>query len=125
MRLVTLRSHDQYNTTIYAMDDRYRGVFGRRDVLFMNEQDMAEQGFEHGDRVDISSALPGHQQRLEDITLVAYSIAPGTVAAYYPEANVLVPLEYLDKESGTPSYKSAPVRLTLRSKEIRALAGLR
>jgi anaerobic selenocysteine-containing dehydrogenase len=50
MRLVTLRSHDQYNTTIYAMDDRYRGVFGRRDVLFMNEQDMAEQGFEHGDR---------------------------------------------------------------------------
>ncbi|EOY3720331.1 TPA: FdhF/YdeP family oxidoreductase [Klebsiella michiganensis] len=125
MRLVTLRSHDQYNTTIYAMDDRYRGVFGRRDVLFMNEQDMAEQGFEHGDRVDISSALPGHQQRLEDITLVAYSIAPGTVAAYYPEANVLVPLDYLDKESGTPSYKSAPVRLTLRSKEIRALTGLR
>ena len=125
MRLVTLRSHDQYNTTIYAMDDRYRGVFGRRDVLFMNEQDMAEQGFEHGDRVDISSALPGHQQRLEDITLVAYSIAPGTVAAYYPEANVLVPLDYLDKESGTPSYKSAPVRLTLRSKEIRPPAGLR
>ncbi|MDR8258258.1 CbbBc protein, partial [Acinetobacter baumannii] len=48
MRLVTLRSHDQYNTTIYAMDDRYRGVFGRRDVLFMNEQDMAAQGLEHG-----------------------------------------------------------------------------
>ena len=125
MRLVTLRSHDQYNTTIYAMDDRYRGVFGRRDVLFMNEQDMAELGFEHGDRVDIRSALPGHHQRLEDITLVAYNISPGTVAAYYPEANVLVPLDYLDKESGTPSYKSAPVRLTLRSKEIRALTGLR
>ena len=121
LRLVTLRSHDQYNTTIYALDDRYRGVFGRRDVLFMNEADMQQLGLEHGDRVDITTALPDSQQRLNDITLVAYSIAPGTVAAYYPEANVLVPLNYLDKESGTPSYKSVPVRITLRSKEIRAL----
>lgn len=119
LRLVTLRSHDQYNTTIYALDDRYRGVFGRRDVLFMNEEDMQQLGLEHGDRVDITTALPDSQQRLDDITLVAYSIAPGTVAAYYPEANVLVPLNYLDKESGTPSYKSVPVRITLRSKEIR------
>jgi anaerobic selenocysteine-containing dehydrogenase len=55
--------------------------------------------------------------------VVAYGIAPGTVGAYYPEANVLVPLNYLDEESGTPSYKSVPVRLTLRSKEIRPLAG--
>lgn len=125
MRLVTLRSHDQYNTTIYAMDDRYRGVFGRRDVLFMNEQDMAEQGLEHGDRVDITTALPDSDLRLDDITVVAYSIAPGTVGAYYPEANVLVPLDYIDEESGTPSYKSVPIRLTLRSKEIRAVAGVR
>jgi len=121
LRLVTLRSHDQYNTTIYALDDRYRGVYGRRDVLFMNEEDMQALGLEHGDRVDITTALPGSQQRLDDITLVAYSIAPGTVAAYYPEANVLVPLNYLDKESGTPSYKSVPVHITLRSREIRML----
>ncbi|HBN5337654.1 TPA: FdhF/YdeP family oxidoreductase [Enterobacter cloacae] len=121
LRLITLRSHDQYNTTIYALDDRYRGVFGRRDVLFMNEADMAQSGLEHGDRVDIETALPGSTQRLEDITVVAYAIAPGSVGAYYPEANVLVPLDYLDKESGTPSYKSVPVRLTLRSKEIRPL----
>lgn len=121
LRLVTLRSHDQYNTTIYALDDRYRGVFGRRDVLFMNEEDMQQLGLEHGDRVDITTALPDSQQRLDDITLVAYSIAPGTVAAYYPEANVLVPLNYLDKESGTPSYKSVPVHITLRSREIRML----
>ncbi|ENL1646849.1 TPA: FdhF/YdeP family oxidoreductase [Raoultella ornithinolytica] len=125
LRLVTLRSHDQYNTTIYAMDDRYRGIFGRRDVLFMNEQDMASQGFEHGDRVDITTALPDSDLRLEDITLVAYNIAPGTVGAYYPEANVLVPLDYIDEESGTPSYKSVPIRLTLRSKEIRPVSGLR
>ena len=121
LRLITLRSHDQYNTTIYALDDRYRGVFGRRDVLFMNEEDMAQSGLEHGDRVDIETALPGNGQRLEDITVVAYNIAPGTVGAYYPEANVLVPLDYLDKDSGTPSYKSVPVRITLRSKEIRML----
>ncbi|ENA0608441.1 FdhF/YdeP family oxidoreductase [Enterobacter bugandensis] len=121
LRMITLRSHDQYNTTIYALDDRYRGVFGRRDVLFMNEEDMAERGLEHGDRVDIETALPGERQRLEDITVVAYSIAPGSVGAYYPEANVLVPLDYLDKDSGTPSFKSVPVRVTLRSREIRAL----
>ena len=121
LRLVTLCSHDQYNTTIYALDDRYRGVFGRRDVLFMNEEDMQQLGLEHGDRVDITTALPDSQQRLEDITLVAYRIAPGTVAAYYPEANVLVPLSWLDKESGTPSYKSVPVQLTLRSKEVREI----
>lgn len=122
LRLVTLRSHDQYNTTLYALDDRYRGVFGRRDVLFMNEEDMQQLGLEHGDRVDITTALPGSTQRLDDITLVAWRIAQGTVAAYYPEANVLVPLDYLDKESGTPSYKSVPVQLTLRSKEIRPIA---
>ena len=121
LRLITLRSHDQYNTTIYALDDRYRGVFGRRDVLFMNEGDMAQLGLEHGDRVDIETALPGKLQRLNDITLVAYNIASGTVGAYYPEANVLVPLDYLDKESGTPSYKSVPVNIRLRSKDIRQL----
>lgn len=121
LRLITLRSHDQYNTTIYALDDRYRGVFGRRDILFMNEGDMAALGLEHGDRVDIETALPGSRQRLDDITVVAYGIAPGSVGAYYPEANVLVPLDYLDKESGTPSYKSVPIRVTLRSKEIRQM----
>ncbi|MBM3072871.1 FdhF/YdeP family oxidoreductase [Lelliottia sp. RWM.1] len=121
LRLITLRSHDQYNTTIYALDDRYRGVFGRRDILFMNEGDMEQLGLEHGDRVDLETALPGETQRLEDITVVAYNIASGSVGAYYPEANVLVPLDYLDKDSGTPSFKSVPIRVTLRSKEIRAL----
>ncbi len=113
------------NTTIYAMDDRYRGVLAAATCCFMNEQDMAAQGLEHGDRVDIHTALPDSELTLEDITVVAYGIAPGTVGAYYPEANVLVPLNYLDEESGTPSYKSVPVRLTLRSKEIRPLAGVR
>jgi molybdopterin-dependent oxidoreductase alpha subunit len=111
LRLITIRSHDQYNTTIYAMNDRYRGVFGRRDVLFMSEADLAARGLEHGDLVDIETMLPGRQMRLRNITAIAYNIAPGSVAAYYPEANVLVPLDYVDKESGTPSYKSVPVQV--------------
>ena len=111
LRLVTIRSHDQYNTTIYGLDDRYRGVFGRRDVLFMNPEDLAEQGLEHGDLVDIETVSPSRALRLEGITAIEYSIARGSVAAYYPEANVLVPLDYIDKECGTPSYKSIPVRI--------------
>ncbi|WP_321784065.1 FdhF/YdeP family oxidoreductase [Paraburkholderia sp. J94] len=112
LRLITIRSHDQYNTTIYAMDDRYRGVFGRRDVLFMNADDMAAYGIEHGDLVDIETVTSsGRALRLKNITAIVYSIARGSVAAYYPEANVLVPLDYIDKESGTPSYKSVPVHV--------------
>lgn len=117
LRLVTLRSHDQYNTTIYALDDRYRGVFGRRDVVFMNEADLAANGIEHGDLIDLETALPGRERRLEKFTAVAYDIAPGSIAAYYPEANVLVPLDFIDPESGTPSYKSTPVRVA-RSKSL-------
>ena len=109
LRLTTLRSHDQYNTTIYGLDDRYRGVFGRRDVLFMNASDMARHGIEHGDDVDISTGLPGESHRRLRLTAIAYDIAPGSVGAYYPEANNLCPLDYQDKQSGTPSYKSIPV----------------
>ncbi|WP_164067155.1 FdhF/YdeP family oxidoreductase [Serratia marcescens] len=121
LRLITLRSHDQYNTTIYALDDRYRGVYGRRDVLFMNDSDLQRLGLEHGDVVDLETALPGSTQRLEGITVIAYNISAGSVGAYYPEANVLVPLHYIDEESGTPSYKSVPIRVKLRSKEVRAV----
>jgi len=108
---VTIRSHDQYNTTVYGLDDRYRGVFGRRDVLFMHPDDLAAQGLEHGDVVDIETVAEGRSLRLPGITVIEYDIARGSVAAYYPEANVLAPLDYIDRESGTPSYKSIPVRL--------------
>ena len=93
LKLTTIRSHDQYNTTIYGLDDRYRGVFGRRDVLFVNEDDLAARKLEHGDLVDVETALAsGKPLRLARLTAVAYDIARGSVAAYYPEANVLVPL---------------------------------
>ena len=115
-RLTTVRSHDQYNTTIYGNNDRYRGVFGRRDVVFMSQEDLAEHRLEHGDVVDIETALSNDgSNRLEGFTVIAYDIARGSVAAYYPEANCLIPLSYNDKNSGTPSYKSVPVRITRRA----------
>jgi molybdopterin-dependent oxidoreductase alpha subunit len=110
LRLTTIRSHDQYNTTIYGLDDRYRGVFGRRDVVFMHEDDLVLCGITHGDRVDIETDTGGARALgLRGYTAIAYDIARGSVAAYYPEANALVPLEYHDAASGTPSYKSIPV----------------
>jgi molybdopterin-dependent oxidoreductase alpha subunit len=111
LKLTTLRSHDQYNTTVYGLDDRYRGVFGRRDVLFINEQDLAARDLTHGDVVEIASAIPGQEHKHICLTAIAHDIAPGSIGAYYPEANNLCPLTYQDPQSGTPSYKSLPVRL--------------
>ncbi|WP_241622639.1 FdhF/YdeP family oxidoreductase [Rosenbergiella australiborealis] len=117
LRLITLRSHDQYNTTLYGLDDRYRGVFGRRDVLFMNPDDMRAQGLEHGDVVDIVTALPDSDSTMKNITVIEYAIARGSVGAYYPEANILIPLSYRDQQSGTPAYKSVPVKLLSKVQE--------
>ena len=111
--LATVRSHDQYNTTIYGKNDRYRGVTGRRDVLFCNEADLAERGLEHGDLVDIEAVADNDHATepriVRRFVAVAFDIARGAVAAYYPEANGLVALSNFDARSGTPSYKSVPV----------------
>lgn len=112
LKLTTVRSHDQYNTTIYGYDDRYRGVFGRRDVVFMNKDDLAELGIAEGEAIRVETAFgSGRERRLDNVIAVAYAIARGSVATYYPEGNCLVPLDYNDKVSGTPSYKSVPVRV--------------
>ncbi|TMV55390.1 CbbBc protein, partial [Thioclava sp. BHET1] len=112
LKLTTLRSHDQYNTTVYGLDDRYRGVFGRRDVVFMNPADLAAQGISAGDLVEIETVFDdGRIRKLGGMTAIEYNIAPGSIGAYYPEANCLVPLDYHDPQSGTPSYKSVPVRI--------------
>ena len=108
LMLTTIRSHDQYNTTIYSYDDRYRGIHGRRDIIFANEVDLAERGLAHGDKVDVSG---GPDRVLRSFTVVAHPIARGSLAAYYPEANNLVPLDDHDPASGTPSYKSIAVTL--------------
>jgi molybdopterin-dependent oxidoreductase alpha subunit len=110
-KLTTIRSHDQYNTTIYGLDDRYRGVFGRRDVVFMSAADLVEQGLAHGDLIWLEPAVTGGASRGLHLTVVSHDIARGSLAAYYPEANALVPLGYGDEQSGTPSYKSVPVRI--------------
>jgi molybdopterin-dependent oxidoreductase alpha subunit len=112
LKLTTMRSHDQYNTTIYGLDDRYRGVFGRRDVVFISEEDLAARNLEHGDVIVVETALATDKPlQLIGFTAIAYDLPRGSIGAYYPEANVLVPLDYCDKESGTPSYKSIPVRI--------------
>ena len=111
--LTTIRSHDQYNTTVYSLGDRYRGVTGRRDIVFMNAADLSEHGLEHGDCIDIETALDlPNPLRLRNMTAVEFDIARGSIATYYPEANCLVPLSYHDPDSGTPSYKSIPVRVS-------------
>lgn len=112
--LTTLRSHDQYNTTLYGLNDRYRGVTGRRDVLFINADEAEKRQLRSGDKVNMVALDPQGQatsRRLDNLTLVIYDMAPGSVAAYYPEANVMVPLDSHDTQSGIPAYKSIPILL--------------
>jgi len=110
LTLTTVRSHDQYNTTIYGLNDRYRGVTGRRDVVFANADDLAAMGLAHGDVVDV---IAGPGRVLAAQTILAHEISRGSIAAYYPEANGLIALDDYDRRSGTPSYKSVPVTLRL------------
>ncbi|WP_285709849.1 FdhF/YdeP family oxidoreductase [Microtetraspora sp. NBRC 16547] len=110
--LQTVRSHDQYNTTIYGMDDRYRGVRGGRRVVFVHPDDLAERGLADGDLVDLTSEWPDGERRAEAFRVIAYPTARGCCAAYFPETNVLVPLDSVAETSGTPTSKSVVVRLS-------------
>jgi molybdopterin-dependent oxidoreductase alpha subunit len=128
LTLTTIRSHDQYNTTIYGMNDRYRGITGRRDVVFVNERDLVSRGLRHGDLVDLSvvpeAGAKPDERVMRNLTAVAYNIAQGSIATYYPEANVLVTLDHYDLKSGTPSYKSTPVLLRAsQGQEVLSLLG--
>ena len=110
--LQTLRSHDQFNTTIYSLNDRYRGIKNGRDVVFVNPDDLAELGLTDGQRVDIHSEWPGEPDRvLPNYRVVSYPAARGCAAAYYPEANVLVPSQSAATGSNTPVSKAVIVRL--------------
>lgn len=112
MTLMTTRSHDQYNTTIYGLDDRYRGVYGQRRVLFANKDDIAMLGFAAGQRVDITSVwADGIERHADGFLLVEYDIPRGCLGAYYPETNPLVPLSSVADGAGTPTSKSIPVLL--------------
>jgi anaerobic selenocysteine-containing dehydrogenase len=114
--LQTLRSHDQYNTTIYGLDDRYRGVKGGRRVVFVNPADIETLGLRAGDRVDLVSEFTNgdgelQERRAKDFLVVAYSTPVGNAAAYYPETNPLVPLDHTADRSNTPVSKAVVIRL--------------
>ncbi|WP_085717842.1 FdhF/YdeP family oxidoreductase [Pseudomonas sp. B28(2017)] len=112
----SMRSHDQYNTTIYGLNDRYRGVKGQRDVLFVNEADIIRLGFKPGQKADIVSLWDdGVERRVKGFTLLAFDIPAGQAAAYYPEVNPLVPLESTGDGSHTPTSKFVAIRLEAAS----------
>ncbi|MDN0081919.1 FdhF/YdeP family oxidoreductase [Crenobacter sp. SG2305] len=119
MTLMTTRSHDQYNTTIYALDDRYRGVFGQRRVVFINPADIVMLGFKNGDWVDMSTVWEdGIERRANYFRLVEYDIPRGCIGAYYPETNPLVPLGSVGDVCNTPTSKSIPVLLHRSSQPV-------
>ncbi|HEU5008982.1 MAG TPA: FdhF/YdeP family oxidoreductase [Jatrophihabitantaceae bacterium] len=111
--LQTVRAHDQFNTTVYGLDDRYRGVRGTRRVVFVNAEDLAQFGMHDGDSVDVVSIADEHgiERRAKSFRAVAYPTPRGCAAAYFPEANVLVPLDSVAEVSNTPASKSVVVRL--------------
>ena len=110
--LQTLRSHDQYNTTIYGLDDRYRGIHNARRVVLVHPDDIAEFGFADGDLVDlISEFSDGVERRVTGFRIVGYATPRGNAAAYYPETNPLVPLDHVAERSNTPVSKAVVIRL--------------
>lgn len=109
-RLMTLRSNDQFNTTIYGYHDRFRGVKGTRDILFMNAQDMKQEGLTEGQIITLESTwTDGAIRRRSGLIVTSYDIPSGCLGAYYPECNVLIPIEHHAEESHVLAAKSVPV----------------
>ena len=111
LQLMTIRSHDQYNTTVYSSNDRYRGVHGLRRVCFISRDDLDALGFQDGDAVDLLSVWDDGERLARDFRLVEYDIPAGCLASYFPETNALVPLGSHAERARTPASKSIPVYL--------------
>ncbi len=109
--MMTMRSHDQFNTTIYGLDDRYRGVYNGRRVVFLNPQDVAAAGLSSGQLVDLVSHFEGEERTATRFVVVPYSIPRRCAATYFPEANVLVPIRSVADKSNTPASKSVVISL--------------
>jgi molybdopterin-dependent oxidoreductase alpha subunit len=109
--LMTVRSHDQYNTTIYGLDDRYRGIKHGRRVVFLSAAELARRGLKSGEWVDLVSVYDDGERIAPRFLTVEYPIPPGCAAAYFPEANVLVPLHKTAKRSNTPISKSVIIQI--------------
>ncbi len=118
LQLMTVRSHDQYNTTIYSANDRYRGVHGLRRVCFISRTDLDALGLADGEHVDVVSVWDDGERIAQDFRLVEYDIPPGCLASYFPETNGLVPLQHHAERARTPASKSIPVLLRRRAHPI-------
>ncbi|HEY0458892.1 MAG TPA: FdhF/YdeP family oxidoreductase [Pyrinomonadaceae bacterium] len=103
--MTTIRAHDQFNTAVYEENDRYRGIYGSRRIILMNAGDIAERGLKQGEVVDITSHFEGKTRRAESFIVVPYPIPPNCAATYFPEANVLVPVESVAEKSNCPTSK--------------------
>ncbi len=110
--MMTIRSHDQFNTTIYGLDDRYRGVYGGRRVVFMNEEDIQAAGFQGGQLVDLTNRFGGVERVAPAFMIAPYRVPRGCIATYFPEANVLVPIGSVAAKSNTPASKFVLVTLS-------------
>jgi molybdopterin-dependent oxidoreductase alpha subunit len=109
--MMTMRSHDQFNTTIYGLDDRYRGIYQGRRVVFLNPQDIAAAGLREGQLVDLISHFEGKERTAPRFVVVPYSIPRRCAATYFPETNVLVPIGSVAEKSNTPASKSVVITL--------------
>ena len=109
--MMTIRSHDQFNTTIYGLDDRYRGIYNERRVVLMNPEDIKALGMQDGDVVDLYNDHDGRERIAFHFIVVAYPIPPTCAATYFPETNVLVPISHTADKSNTPVSKSVVIRI--------------
>ena len=109
--MMTIRSHDQFNTSIYGLDDRYRGVYGGRRVVFLNQDDMRSANLTDGQKVDLFSHFEGEERVARHFAVVPYSIPRRCAATYFPETNVLVPLRSVAEKSNTPVSKSVVISI--------------
>ncbi|WP_353979984.1 FdhF/YdeP family oxidoreductase [Salinicola endophyticus] len=125
-QLLSIRGHDQYNTTVYSYDDRYRDIYGTRMVLMMNPRDIEKHGFEAGNKVTLSTLSDdGVERNVSGFKIIAYDLPENCLGAYYPEVNDLIPVANRDTGSNTLAAKSIPVNVTLMSTEqIEADTGL-
>ncbi|MEY3780878.1 MAG: hypothetical protein RLZZ510_861, partial [Bacteroidota bacterium] len=111
LMMMTIRSHDQFNTTIYGLNDRYRGVENERRVIFMNPKDIKKFGFEAGDLVDLYNFHGGVERLARKFIIISFNIPIGCAATYFPEANILVPIDSVADKSNTPTSKMVVLKL--------------
>jgi anaerobic selenocysteine-containing dehydrogenase len=109
--MMTIRSHDQFNTSIYGLDDRYRGIYNGRRVVLLNRDDMLEAGLSEGQTVDLTGHFEGEERFARRFTVVPYSIPRLCAATYFPETNVLVAVRSVAEKSNTPASKSVVISI--------------